>query len=77
MKLFLIGNTIYLPIDSWHKDVAPKYMICSISGALQSQTIYTEEEIKLKHATSKLDLKECEDLHQVINTWGIKLPITH
>lgn len=64
-KIFLIANTVYLPIDNSVKGVSDKWISASISGYIMSPIQYTEEEIRTRHAESGFILHECKDLNEV------------
>lgn len=66
-KLFLVNNTIYLPIKKELTDTSQqKYVKGSICGTISNQS-YTEEEIKKKHILSKIH--KVDNLNQLTRVW--------
>lgn len=64
MKLLLIANTIYLPIEG------NKYMMGSVSGYMFIDKIFTREEINHKHRKSSWPLTECDNLRDLVIKWS-------
>ena len=67
MKCYLIANAIYLPLSNG------MYMPGSISGHLFLSDIMTEQQVLDKHKDDP-KFKTCNDLHDIVNKWGKKIP---
>lgn len=62
MKIFLIYNTVYLPIEKDYNDESEqKYISSGISGRISMNQIYTESELRSKYQFNP-EFKECKDL---------------
>lgn len=70
MKIFLIANCIYLPIETVSGACKQKYIAGSITGNLFPEQIFTEEEIIEEHKGSTYPLVTVENLHELTEKWG-------
>lgn len=66
-KLYVIANRVYLPLSEGNK-----YISGSISGTLFFDEILTLDEIKAKHKDYSYPLEECDNLHDLCKTWGVR-----
>ena len=68
MKIFFIGNCIYLPFDN--SDMKnTKYVSGSITGDLFLNDIYSEQEIRDRHP----EIKTANNLHDLCKQWGNRM----
>ncbi len=68
-KLFIYGNTLYLPIDSSTSRISPKYVQASIGGTIYSNDIMTEEEVLMECPNAKV-IDSHKSMADIAEHWG-------
>lgn len=73
MKTFLIGNTVYLPINKeWESKTSQKYVKADMNSNVYMSKIYTEEEIRECHKDSDFNLIEVDSICELVEAYSSK-----
>lgn len=64
--LLIIGNIVFIPIDSDNRNIEQKYIKASIGGSIYTNDIYSLTEVRKEWP----DVKACKDFLSIKEVWG-------